>query len=314
MKAKELIKAFEKAKKRIHFIGTMEAGAIIALDLEGRIYTLLDGTVMNRVNTAAIEGQSTRDGYLNPGGDGLWPAPEGTSMGYNYATGSWRVSPGLSNARYNITDYGVNFATAKAEIDLINGQGIGIPTIFSRSTQIVVDDNSITLKTEECIQYIGARPISSKDAMIAPWTLSQFDCDDGCEVIFPCENVDYVWDLYEDKIGKSGMLGNKTYKAIANGSQRYQIAMGPQVPWIELHIPNRGLRVHREAQVIPADQNYIDISDAAPNLSPASKGVRYSVYSDTANFMEIEAAGGAPDLLTSDTKLKLQVTTKFQLS
>ena len=53
---------------------------------------------MNRVNPDAIAGLSTREAYLNPGGDGLWPAPEGTCFGYQYATGDWRVSPGLSSA------------------------------------------------------------------------------------------------------------------------------------------------------------------------------------------------------------------------
>ena len=42
-------------------------GVIVALDLEGRWFAVLDGEVLNRVNPEAIAGQSTRERYLNPG-------------------------------------------------------------------------------------------------------------------------------------------------------------------------------------------------------------------------------------------------------
>ena len=72
-----MLEAFDKAGKRVHVLGNHETGVFIALDMEGRIFTVLNGEVLNRVNFDAIKGQSTRAQYLNPGGDGLWPAPEG---------------------------------------------------------------------------------------------------------------------------------------------------------------------------------------------------------------------------------------------
>ncbi len=96
MKATQLQNALKKAGKRSHLLGDFRAGVIVALDVEGRWFAVLDGEVLNRVNPEAIAGQSKREQYLNPGGDGLWPAPEGTNLGYEYSTGSWRVPPGLT--------------------------------------------------------------------------------------------------------------------------------------------------------------------------------------------------------------------------
>ena len=84
-----------------------------------------------------------------------------------------------------------------------------------------------------------------------------------------------------------------------------------KTPWIEFRDPRRGLSVRRKADPLPAGQSYIDIRDAAPNVLPSKKGVRYSVYSDTANFMEIEAAGGCPAVIRPNTEMSVTVSTRF---
>ena len=72
MNAKQILKAFDRAGKRVHLVGDLKAGVIAALDVEGRLFAVLDGEVLNRVNPEAITGQSTREHYFNPGGDGLF--------------------------------------------------------------------------------------------------------------------------------------------------------------------------------------------------------------------------------------------------
>ena len=112
MTIQELLERFERGTKRAHVIGGEKAGVVAGLDLEGRLYAVLNGEVLNRVNPQALAGISSQQAYLNPGGDGLWPAPEGTCMGYLYATGGWRVPPGLSGARYRLTQSAANSATS----------------------------------------------------------------------------------------------------------------------------------------------------------------------------------------------------------
>jgi hypothetical protein len=314
MKATHTLKAFERAGKAAWLVGSLDAGVIIALDLEGRLFTVLDGEVLNRVNLAAIAGESTRALYLNPGGDGLWPAPEGTSLGYQYSTGAWRVGPGLRAARYQVTEAAQRSATAVAEVDLINAQGRGLPTLFRRQITVTPGRQSVTVRTVESITYIGRAPLRRTDALLAPWTLSQFDSGPGCEVVFPCTRKAAVWDLYEDPSDAQREWRGPLCRTATNGSQRYQIAIGAQVPWIEFHNPRRGLVVRRKAGPLPTGHSYIDIRDAAPGVSPARTGVRYSVYSDTANFMEIEAAGGCSAVIRPNVEMRVEVNTRFTKS
>lgn len=311
MKATDILHAFEKAGKRTHLVGDLDAGVIIALDMEGRLFTVLGGEVLNRVNPEAIAGESTQTEYLNPGGDGLWPAPEGTALGFQYATGRWRVSPGLRNARYQATEIAAARATIVGEIDLVNSQGVGIPTLFKRKVEVTGGGKSVRVRTIESITYIGRAPLLRHNLLLAPWTLCQFNCGPGCEVVFPAEDGSDVWDLYpvsseSERVFKDGHCHTAT-----NGSMRYQIAMGVSVPWIEYRDARRQLVVRREARPLSAGESYVDIRDAEPDQLPSARGVRYSVYSDPAGFMEIEAVGGCPDVVSPNAELRLDLITEF---
>ena len=306
-----MLAAFSKAGKRTHLVGDLKAGVIVALDLEGRLFTVLDGEVLNRVNPEAIAGQSTQTQYLNPGGDGLWAAPEGTALGYQYSTSAWRVTPGLRAARYLVTESAQRSVEVLAEVDLINGQGRGVPTLFKRRITVTPGRRSINVRVVESITYIGRVPLRRSEGLLAPWTLCQFDCGPGCEVAFPCPQKASVWDLYDDPSDAQREWHGRSCRTATNGSQRYQIALDQAVPWIEFRDPRRGLAVRRQAGPLPAGQAYIDIRDAAPSVAPSRKGVRYSVYSDTAGFMEIEAAGGCPPVIQPNTEMSVRVNTQF---
>ena len=58
IEATRLLEAFEKAGKRVHVVGDLNAGLIMALEMEGRLFTVLDGEVLNHVNLAAVSGES----------------------------------------------------------------------------------------------------------------------------------------------------------------------------------------------------------------------------------------------------------------
>jgi hypothetical protein len=314
MKAKDVLKSFAKAGKRVHLVGDLDAGAIVGLDVEGRWYAVLDGEVLNRVNPEAIAGQSTRERYLNPGGDGLWPAPEGTSLGYQYSTGSWRVPPGLTAARYMVTRAAARGASIRAEVDLVNNQGLGIPTIFQRQIAVAPGRNAVAVRVVESITYVGTRPLRRSECLLAPWTLCQFDSGSGCEAVFPAEQAASLWDLYADPSNAQRSWSKRLCHTRTDGALRYQIAIGQKVAWIEYHDPRRGLTVRRKAEPLPAGQSCIDIRDAAPNVLPSKQAVRYSVYSDTGNFMEIEAAGGCPAVIRPNSEMSVVVSTRFALT
>ena len=232
-------------------------------------------------------------------------------MGYQYSTGAWRVPPGLCAARFRVTQATARSVSICAEVDLVNNQGLGIPTVFQRQIAVSAGRSAVTVRVVESITYIGREPLRRADCLLAPWTLCQFDCGPGCEVVFPCQRKASVWDLYDDPSDAQRTWDGRVCRTRTDGSQRYQIAIDAKTPWIEFRDPRRGLTVRRKADPLPAGQSYIDIRDAAPNVLPSKKGVRYSVYSDTANFMEIEAAGGCPAVLRPNTEMSVTVSTRF---
>ncbi|PVD50397.1 hypothetical protein DC498_19965 [Terrimonas sp.] len=313
MHINDLQKAFDQAGKRTHLIGSDMAGVLVALDMEGRLFTVWNGEVINRVNTDAIRYHSDQHTYYNPGGDVLWPAPEGTCLGYQYSTDKWRVSPGIRFACYQVKETENRRLVVEAEIDLVNNCGIGIPTLFARDIYLTEVDDGVQVNVRESITYIGKKPLSSSQALIAPWTLCQFDTDYGGKVIFPCGDKSELWDLYDDTIVPQCILHGDTMEIPADGKKRFQVGLAPSVPWIEFHSVQHNLRVKRSASVIPSSQSYIDISDADPQCAPGSRGVRYSVYNDSSNFMEIEAVGGCPEVITPGMVLSVDVETGYRL-
>lgn len=311
MRFERFLSEFDKAKKRVHVIGTSDTAVIIALDMEGRIFTVLHGHVLNKVNLDAINGQSTINKYLNPGGDVLWPAPEGTTLGYQYPTGDWRVSPGLNCARYLLTESGDNHASVTTEIDLINNQGLGIPTIFKRNILLFPGHDSITLSVTESITYIGNKTLKKSECNLAPWSLCQLDCGLGSKVSFPCQDKSLVWNLYDGELNEYMTWENPTCNISTEGSKRFQIGIGEKVPYIEFYDPSKGLIVKRRNNAISSNEMYIDIRDVKPTIPPDHKGVRYSIYNDDNGFMEIEAAGGCPEIIHKGTEMIVTVETTF---
>lgn len=311
MRSSEFIARMDAAKRRFHVIGSLECGVIVALDIEGRLYTVLNGEVVSRVNPAAIE-RGGGDGYANPGGDALWPAPEGTSLGYHYATGAWRVPPSIIGANYRVFESGSDSVTIRAEADLINARGFGVPALLERRIIATPNGQGLCVACKESIEYRGARTLTRKECLLAPWSLCQFDCGLGSEVVFPGAFAECVWDLYGPS-NNERFIEDGLWHVRTGNHKRFQLGLSDQVPWIEFRDRVRRLSVRRIAEPLAPGLEHIDIADRPPDLPPDPRGVRYSIYSDAAGFMEIEAAGGMPPTVEKGTRLEIAVRTQYCL-
>ncbi|MBR2440749.1 MAG: hypothetical protein IKB25_11170 [Lentisphaeria bacterium] len=304
----EVMALFKENGRRTVFIGTEKAGVIVALDQEGRLFYVYNGEVVSRVNDEAIKGITNRSGYLNPGGDGLWPAPEGTCFGYEYATGNWRVPPSLTNARFMVLEQSANSVTIEAEIDLANASMKAIPTIFRRTITVSEENGKAVVIQKEQIEYIGAATLNADEALLAPWSLCQFDTPKGTYARFqaglPIRN--FYGESAEFRVEENGIA-----KMYNTEKQRWQVALNKDYEWIELILPAKNLKVRRTAEALPAGQNYIDIADAPVDRKPDGDPVKYSFYSDPSGFMEIEAAGGCTFPLTPGTVLEVVIRTEL---
>lgn len=303
MQLADLVALCDHGHRRWQVVGDGSFAVLAALDVEGRLFAAVDGEVVHLVRKGAFLGTCTRACYLNPGGDGLWPAPEGSRLGYEYATGAWRVPPGLTGARYAVLHSTNTSLTIRAEIDLITSDGLGIPTAFERAVRL----DGPAMEVTETIEYLGSRELSATQCRLAPWSLAQFQGGTGCLASFP---VGPVRDLY-DSSEALRTCADGLWQSRTDTPTRYQLAMGPATSWIELRDPQRGWRIRRTTQPLPGGQQHIDIADLPPDREPDGAPVRYSVYSDPSGFVELEVAGGCPAVLRPGDRLAVTARTEF---
>jgi hypothetical protein len=309
MTGNDLIDLMHQSHRRVDVTGTPDNGIIAALDLEGRIFAVVNNRILNRVVPSAILNRSNKNVYLNPGGDALWPAPEGTCFGYEYGTGRWRVPPTITGAVWEVMQKSENRTVIKAEIDLVNNRQVGIPCEFERHIEFKQYDKSLIQNITEIIRYIGTRTLGKDEFRLAPWSLCQFDSGQGCKVIMPPPKPMDILDMYDSSLSKRGMSDDK-YVVDTKTDFRFQLGLGEKVPWIE-YIKSNDFHVKRFAGTLPPGQNYIDISDASPDQYPSDKGVKLSIYCDPSDFMEIEACGGCTDTLVQGTELSVNIITEY---
>jgi len=312
MTGQELLCLFEQATRRAHVVGTKENGVIVALDLEGRLFTVANDQVISKVNPSAIIARSNKAQFQNPGGDALWPAPEGTCFGYEYVTGIWRVPPSITGAVWEVVSQSVDGCIARAEIDLINNAQLGIPCEFERHIRIEKKEKMLRQEVKELIRYTGKRTLYRTEFSLAPWSLCQFDSSETGIVYMPVPQANEdIWDMYRPS-DEQRSIKDDLYRVRTKTPERFQLALSKNIAWIE-YVNEDRYRIKRYIRDLPCGQRHIDIADAPPDELPSGKGVSLSVYCDPSGFVEIEACGGCTEELKSGTELFVSVITEFEV-
>ena len=310
MTGRELTDLLSKSYRRPHLTGTFENGVIAALSMEGRLFTIVNNKVINRVVPSAIINRSNKNAFQNPGGDTLWPAPEGTSLGYEYATGTWRVPPSITGAVWEVVEQAPDKSVIRAEIDLVNNLQTGIPCEFERIIEIKAVNKGLIQTVTEIIRYTGFKKLPEGSFLLAPWSLCQFDSGEKGKVTMPPPGEEDIWDYYEPSEAQR-RLHNNLYIVDTKTDKRFQLGLSKNVAWIEYAYEGQ-YRVKRYAEDIEQGYRYIDIGDAPPDHQPSEKAMKLSVYCDPSGFMEIEACGGCTtgDLVPG-TELRAKIITEY---
>jgi hypothetical protein len=312
MTGQDLLDLFDRAYRRTHVVGTKENGVIVALDLEGRLFTVVNDRVISKVNPSAILARSNRFQFQNAGGDALWAAPEGTCFGYEYSSGSWRVPPSITGAVWEVVSQSVDECTVRAEIDLINNAQLGIPCEFERHIRIEKKANSLYQEVRELIRYTGKRTLEKTEFSLAPWSLCQFDTSETGIVCMPVPPTkEDIWDMYAPSDEQRG-IKDDVYVVRTKTPERFQLALSSGIAWVR-YVNEPHYSVKRYIRSLPHGQHHIDIADAPPDEAPSGKGVSLSVYCDPSGFLELEACGGCVEKLIPDTELFVNVITEFEV-
>ena len=312
MSIEEIFRICERNGRRPLIVRRGRVSAVAVQGMEGRLFFGMDGEAVSLFRREAAERISTsKSGYFNPGGDGLWPAPEGTRFGYEYASGSWRVPASLVSAQYEVVAQAEDRLEISAEIDLVNDQQLGLPCRFTRKLRVDErPDGAAVIEQSDIIEYIGARELAAGSFLLAPWSLSQFAADDRSRAYFGDPGAAGVRDLYECS-GKLLSAENGIFAMRRDPRRRIQLALPETSGFVALTLPGAGFRVTRTAHPLEAGLSPIDIADAPPDAGPGAP-VRFSIYSDPSGFMELEIAGGMPENLTPGKKMSMDTTTVIE--
>ncbi len=292
--------------RRPVMISSGNAAVVAVCGMEGRLFYCHDGQLVSLFRPEAAENISTsRSGYFNPGGDGLWPAPEGTRFGYEYSTGSWKVPSAVTSAQYEIIAQNSDSLEIAAEIDLVNNQQLGIPCRFSRKVSLRQSGTATVIEQTDSIEYTGVRELADGTFSIAPWSLSQFNVSDSTIARFgdPGEAIRDLYMPSNDLLTFDGDAVNMRH----DSKNRIQLALPETSGFVSLLMPENNLQITRTVAPLPAGQFPVDIADYPPDTDPAGP-VRLSIYNDPSGFMELETVGGCTAGLIPGTILNMSVT------
>ena len=306
MNIEELVNICSRSGRRPQVISCGKAAVIAALGMEGRLFYAYNGEVVSLFRRESAENISTsKTGYLNPGGDGFWPAPEGTRFGYEYSTGSWRVPAAIVSAQYDVVSQSADSLEIAAEIDLVNNQQLGIPCRFIRKVQVKELDNAAVIEQYDAIEYMGCCELAAGTFSIAPWSLSQFTVDKKTIARFGDPGTP-VRDLYQpskELLSSDGKIVTMKH----DDKNRIQLALPEKSSFVELLVPNKNLQITRTSAPLAENLHPVDIADFPPDADPGDP-VRYSIYNDPSGFMELETVGGCTDDLVPGTVLGVNMT------
>lgn len=309
MTGKELFELMERTNREVFLIGSFTEGIIVAPDMQGRFFTILNGKVVSRVVGEAITKHTDKEGQLNPGGDVLWPAPEGSCLGYMYENGQWRIPRSITDALWRIIDKSHDSVVIHADIELKNNNQVIIPCQFERHIKIIYDKTSLTQQVREVIRYTGNKTFEKDRFMLAPWSLCQLTTLKGGTIMIPVTSAPQIWDMYRDS-SDNRRAENGMHIIVPETKERFQIGIGKNVPWIELK--NGHLSVRRYAGKLNQGLDYIDIADALPSHVPSDKQTSLSVYCDPQNFVELEVCGGSPLKLENGIEISVTIQTIYK--
>ncbi|MBE6377064.1 MAG: hypothetical protein E7050_11480 [Lentisphaerae bacterium] len=306
MNIEELVNICSRSGRRPQVISCGKAAVIAALGMEGRLFYAYNGEVVSLFRRESAENISTsKTGYLNPGGDGLWPAPEGTRFGYEYSTGSWRVPAAIVSAQYDVVSQSADSLEIAAEIDLVNNQQLGIPCRFIRKVQVKELDNAAVIEQYDAIEYMGCCELAAGTFSIAPWSLSQFTVDKKTIARFGDPGTP-VRDLYQpskELLSSDGKIVTMKH----DDKNRIQLALPEKSSFVELLVPDKNLQITRTSAPLAENLHPVDIADFPPDADPGDP-VRYSIYNDPSGFMELETVGGCTDDLVPGIVLGVNMT------
>lgn len=276
---------------------------VLCLDMGGRIFVELCGVSVHRIDLECVAKPDRP--FNNYGGGNFWPAPEGGKFGFNYRGNEWYVQQCINRQPFEILSHDENSAVISKRIVLVNRAGTVVESVMKRQLKFPVAlppflkdrrlRGFISYETVDSFEVLS--PVTPEQALIAAWTLEQFEPSESTISFCPVENPQTAvnFDFYDhpgDRISyfKHGF----TYKT--DGRRKGQIGVKKQVgaPFIAFYDVSRNLVCTRENRSL-GDALYFNMADNDQPNGPYSAADNYSIFNSDPDMQafELEAVGGA---------------------
>jgi len=278
------------------------ARAVFAPDLGARVFCELDGMLLHRLDIENV--RNPNQPFNNYGGCNYWPAPEGGKFGFNYEGDEWRVQPAINNEPFVLESKTDTGALARKKTSLKIRTGTCLDVVMQREFKAAsVPQFLADLQPKAAFGYtVGDQidvvsSVKVDDALIACWTLEQFNASDTTKsfvkVARPREAINF--DFYEHP-GEWITYASKGffYKTDSKKLGQIGIKKDSAPEFIGFYDLERKLLCIREMVGEP-EGVYFNIADNDQPQGPFSAEDAYSIFNgdEELGFFELETVGGA---------------------
>jgi hypothetical protein len=292
---RDFLSALADAGKEHLALGEGGWRAFVAPGLAGRVWIAAGERVLHRFDAAKVRAPSRELGvYNNYGGLNVWPAPEGGRYGWAYTTsGRWHVQDGVNVAPFRVLEAAKSRAVLERTSAIVNRAGTELIVTMRREVELRIEGPAAC--TLVLTDVFACPP--SHDALIAPWTLEQFDAHDGttsfCVAGDPpgALNFDYYEHPGERIVYRPGYLLYRT-----DGKKAGQVGVRRDAfpAAIGMLDGRDGFLVVRRVASDSRGLTYFNIADNEQPRGPFSAADVYSIYNSPPElgFLELETIGG----------------------
>ncbi len=271
-------------------------------DLGARVFCELDGISLHQLD---IENVCRPDRpFNNYGGNNFWPAPEGGSFGFNYQGQTWVVQAAINDEPFVLKSSSKDSAIAEKKTILKNRKGTDVEVVMWRRFMAdSVAEELLCENPEYCFSYTVEdkikvlNEVKTEDALLACWTLEQFEASDSTFGFVRVENPSKAinFDFYEHPGDRITYKSNGfIYKMDSQKAGQIGIKTEADAELAGFYDLSKNLICIR--QVIGKPEGiYFNIADNDQPDGPYSASDNYSIFNGAIDqgFFEIETIATA---------------------
>lgn len=270
--------------------------------LTGRVYAEVGGRLLHRIEMDTVANPDKP--FNNFGGNNLWPAPEGGVFAFNYRGDAWCVQPCINAQAYRATRIDPDGVVIEKEVVLTNRAGIDLRVRMTRDVRLTdVPESLSAFPAARSLSYTVRdslavlNDVPATQALIAAWTLEQFDATPGTISFGIVEKPGTAinFDFYTHP-GERIVYRRNGFTYRTDGHARGQIGIpaAAKARAIGFYDLTRGLLCLRRNENAGRGL-YFNMADNAQPRGPYSAADAYSIFNSDPDMraFELETVGGA---------------------